>query len=148
MSSSSQTAPNQDTRDTAQEGDQEDNFSGSDHGRADGDATPKAPQASSSKRKKKKSKVAKVLNTLRGNEIPQTLVDQVVEEATAEQGANAPAIDAETVRQALEQMKVMDVLKGKAGVAGREKKSMGEHKVRSSICCMSVHELTYSNSSG
>ncbi|KIJ16792.1 hypothetical protein PAXINDRAFT_131704 [Paxillus involutus ATCC 200175] len=128
MSSSSQTAPNQDTRDTAQEGDQEDNFSGSDHGRADGDATPKAPQASSSKRKKKKSKVAKVLNTLRGNEIPQTLVDQVVEEATAEQGANAPAIDAETVRQALEQMKVMDVLKGKAGVAGREKKSMGEHK--------------------
>ncbi|KIJ69006.1 hypothetical protein HYDPIDRAFT_79751 [Hydnomerulius pinastri MD-312] len=132
MSSSSQKASIQEIIDTTQESGPEDNSSGSEaenQGRADGDAAPEAPQASSSKRKKKKrSKVAKVLNTVRGKEIPQALVNHVVGEVKAEHGANAPEADPEVVRQALEQLRIMDVLKGKAGVAGRGKKAMGEHK--------------------
>ncbi|KAF7363519.1 Glycylpeptide N-tetradecanoyltransferase [Mycena sanguinolenta] len=34
----------------------------------------------------------------------------------------------ENVRQALEQMKIMDVVKGKAGIGGHNKKDMGAHK--------------------
>jgi glycylpeptide N-tetradecanoyltransferase len=89
------------------------------------------PQASSSKpKKKKKSKAAKVLNAVRGkNEIPQELISHVVDRVAAEHGPNTPATNEDNVRQALEQMKIMDVIKGKSGIAGRGKKAMGEHKV-------------------
>ncbi|KAG6331651.1 hypothetical protein ID866_7435 [Astraeus odoratus] len=122
MSASSQKAPAQGTVEATRDSDPEDNSSAS-------EADQHHAQASSSKRKnKKRSKVSKALNTLRGNEIPQSVVNHVVEQVKAEQGSHSPAADPEAVRAALEQLKIMDVLKGKAGVAGRGKKAMGEHK--------------------
>lgn len=130
MSSSSQKAQIQEIIDTTQGSDPEDKCSTpepeADH-EQDGAITP---QASSSKpKKKKKSKAAKVLNAMRGkSEIPQELIGHVVDRVTAEHGPNTPAANEDNVRQALEQMKIMDVIKGKSGIAGRGKKAMGEHK--------------------
>ncbi|KAH7889421.1 N-myristoyl transferase [Phlebopus sp. FC_14] len=125
--SSSQKARIQEIIDTTQGSDLEDKSADSEAGDPGGNGDA-APQASSSKPKKKKTKTTKALNAIRGNEIPKALVDRVVGEVKAEHSANSPAADPETVRMALEQLKIMDVLKGKAGVAGRGKKSMGEHK--------------------
>lgn len=130
MSSSSQKAQIQEIIDTTQGSDPEDRCSTPepevDHEQDD----TITPQASSSKpKKKKKSKAAKVLNAVRGkNEIPQELINHVVDRVAAEHGQNTPATDEDNVRQALEQMKIMDVIKGKSGIAGRGKKAMGEHK--------------------
>ncbi|KAG2111693.1 N-myristoyl transferase [Suillus discolor] len=130
MSSSSQKAQIQEIIDTTQGSDPEDKCSTpepeADH-EQDGAITP---QASSSKpKKKKKSKAAKVLNAMRGkNEIPQELISHVVDRVAAEHGPNTPAANEDNIRQALEQMKIMDVIKGKSGIAGRGKKAMGEHK--------------------
>jgi hypothetical protein len=101
-----------------------------DHTHDDGAASDK-PQASSSKsKKKKKSKAAQVLDAVRGkNEIPQELVSHVVDRVVAEHGPNTAVSDEDNIRQVLEQMKIMDVIKGKSGVSGRGKKAMGEHKV-------------------
>jgi|ERR1700722_9871526 glycylpeptide N-tetradecanoyltransferase len=93
---------------------------------------PSLPESSTSKKKKRKnkSKAAKVLNALRGNkEIPEALVEQVLDRVKAEHGGDAPGVDAENVRKALDQMKVMDVIQGKSGFGGKNKKDMGEHKV-------------------
>ncbi|KAI6005702.1 N-myristoyl transferase [Pisolithus albus] len=95
----------------------------------DEDGVTEASQPSSSKpQRKKRSKVSKALNKIRGKEIPQSIVNHVVEQVKVEQGSDSPAADPDAVRAALEQLKIMDVLKGKAGVAGRGKKAMGEHK--------------------
>ncbi|KAL5529694.1 hypothetical protein ACEPAG_5679 [Sanghuangporus baumii] len=84
----------------------------------------------SKKKKKKRSKAAKVLNALKPGqkEIPQSIVDQVMVKVREEHGEGAPGTDEETVRKALEQLKIMDVIQGKAGVAGRGKKDLGTHK--------------------
>ena len=84
------------------------------------------------KKKKKKGKVSKLLNSIKSgqSEIPQSLVDQVLEKVRAEHGRDAPAADEQHVRLALEQLKVMDVVKGKAGFSGRGQKDVGTHKVR------------------
>lgn len=37
-------------------------------------------------------------------------------------------VDETAIRLALEQMKLMDVLKGKSGIGGKNKKEIGEHK--------------------
>lgn len=98
-------------------------------GPEDEDGVTETSQPSSSNRQhKKRSKVSKALNKIRGNEIPQSVVNHVVEQVKVEQGNDSPAADPDAVRVALEQLKIMDVLKGKAGVAGRGKKAMGEHK--------------------
>ena len=105
-----------------------------DHGADDSVDTPGAGSSSSTskKKKKKRSKAAKLLKALKPgkDEIPQTLVDQVMARVKLEHGENAPGTDEEQVRRALEELKIMDVIKGKAGIAGRGKKDMGEHKVR------------------
>ncbi|KAH8116866.1 N-myristoyl transferase [Phellopilus nigrolimitatus] len=98
---------------------------------AGGIDTPGAGSSSQQKKKKKKkSKAAKLLKALKpGQEqIPQTLVDQVLERVREEHGEGVPGTDEEHVRKALEQLKVMDVIKGKAGIAGRGKKDLGAHK--------------------
>ena len=107
----------------------------------DGVDTPGAGSSSSAvqgskKKKKKRSKAAKMLSALKPGqkEIPQSVVDQVMEKVRQEHGEGAPGTDEETVRKTLEQLKIMDVVKGKAGVAGRGKKDMGTHKV-----CMEVY---------
>jgi len=97
----------------------------------DSDVASDKPQASSSKsKKKKKSKAAKALDAIRGkNEIPQELITHVVDRVVAEHGSNTAVANEDNIRQVLEQMKIMDVIKGKSGISGRGKKAMGEHKV-------------------
>jgi glycylpeptide N-tetradecanoyltransferase len=81
------------------------------------------------KKKKKKSKAVRALNALRGkHEIPQAIVDQVLNTVKAEGGQDAAGADEASVRAALEQLKIMDVVQGKAGLGGRNKKDLGEHK--------------------
>jgi glycylpeptide N-tetradecanoyltransferase len=93
------------------------------------------PSTSQKKKKKKKSKAKQALNALRGKkEIPQELVDVVLDKVKAEHGEGAPEADEANIRMVLEHMKIMDVVQGKAGIGGKGKKDMGEHKV----CNMAV----------
>lgn len=83
------------------------------------------------KKKKKKSKASRVLNALRSKEqIPQEIVDTVLNKVQVEHGENVPGVDEATVRATLEQLKIMDVMKGKSGIGGINKKDIGDHKVR------------------
>ena len=45
-------------------------------------------------------------------------------------GEGAEHANAENVRMALEQIKSMDIMKGKVGLGHATKKDMGDHKVR------------------
>ncbi|KAG6866998.1 hypothetical protein C0991_003914 [Blastosporella zonata] len=89
-----------------------------------------SPSASTSqKKKKKKSKASKALGALRGNsEIPQKLVDHVLDQVKAEGAVGSSDANQKNVREVLEKLKIMDVVKGKAGIGGINKKDMGEHK--------------------
>ncbi|KAG6376461.1 N-myristoyl transferase [Boletus reticuloceps] len=90
------------------------------------DNSPDAPQASSSKRKKKKkSKVGRALDLLRGNAAPHPIVDHAV---TAGQGDGVPPPATEAILQALNQLRLVDALKGKSSETGRAKHALGEHK--------------------
>jgi glycylpeptide N-tetradecanoyltransferase len=111
---------------------EDENTSGSESDTHDGVPTNQPSTSSASKKKKKKrSKAAKALQALKpGSKIPQALVDEVLEKVRLEQGEAAEGVNEETVRQALDQMKIMDVLKGKAGIGGKNRKDAGDHKVR------------------
>ncbi|KAF9075181.1 N-myristoyl transferase [Rhodocollybia butyracea] len=114
--------------DTTQDSDAHDDSDVEEH---DDDAQAQqepSSSTSSKKKKKKRSKAAKALSALTGRSIPQALVNQVLDTVKAEGGAGSEEANAENVRQALEHMKIMDVVKGKAGVGGINKKDMGEHK--------------------
>jgi hypothetical protein len=103
----------------------------------DGSSSP----AGGTRKKKQKSKAAQVLNALRGkNEVPQELVDRVLDQVKDQQGEGSSA-DSDNVRAVLEQLKIMDVLQGKSGIGGKNKKDMGEHKVI--ILVFSNISLTY-----
>ena len=100
--------------------------------------SPDADSSKKSKKKKKKSKLSKALNALKGSssstplaadDIPQELVDVVVAKVREEHGQNAPGTDEASVRLALAQMGIKDVVQGKAGISGRGRKDLGEHKV-------------------
>ncbi|KAL4246059.1 Glycylpeptide N-tetradecanoyltransferase [Abortiporus biennis] len=102
-----------------------------DHTLPEGSTSAGIPSASSSKKKKKKkSKALKALNALRGHkdEVPQELVDVVLEKVKEQGDPTVANADEATVRLALEQMKIKDVIQGKAGVGGINKKDMGGHK--------------------
>lgn len=89
------------------------------------------PSTSSKKKKKKRSKALKALNALRtghGDGIPQKLVDAVLDKVREEGGDQAASADAATVRLALEQMKIKDVIQGKSGIGGLNRKDAGDHK--------------------
>jgi glycylpeptide N-tetradecanoyltransferase len=123
--------------DTTQDQDkQEDASDSDDHSQDDLNEPANASTASSTsqkKKKKKKSKAARALNALRGKshgEIPQELVDKVLDKVKAEGGETATTADHASVRMALDQMNIMDVVKGRAGIGGLNRKDMGEHKVR------------------
>lgn len=89
-----------------------------------------APSGSKPKKKKKKSKAARALAALKGKDnIPQEIVDEVLQRVKQEHGEDAQGADEETVRKALDYLKINDVIKGKAGLAGRGRKDLGEHKV-------------------
>ncbi|KAI8989663.1 N-myristoyl transferase [Trametes punicea] len=89
------------------------------------------PSTSSKKKKKKRSKALRALNALRGggkDAVPDEVVKIVLDKVRAEGGEAAASADAETVRAALEQMKIKDVIQGKTGIGGKNKKDMGGHK--------------------
>lgn len=94
-------------------------------------AAAHSTSSSSKKKKKKKSKAKKLLDSMIGNKdgIPQEVVDQVLDKVKAEGRPGSTEATAENVREALKQMKIMDVVQGKAGIGGTNKKDMGEHKV-------------------
>ena len=92
-------------------------------------AEASTPSTSSTKKKKKRSKAAKALNALKGGKdsIPQDVVKAVLEKV--QETGQAPGADEATVRMALEQMKIKDVIQGKSGIGGKNKKDTGGHKV-------------------
>jgi len=87
---------------------------------------PSADTSSSKKKKKKKkSKLAKILNP--GSGVAEDkLVETVLEKVKAE---HADADEA-TVRAALQQLNLKDVIAGKSGLGGKNQKDTGGHKVR------------------
>jgi len=94
---------------------------------------PSAQMSSSKKKKKKKkSKPAKILNPVSGA-AENKLVETVLEKVKAE---HADA-DEDTVRAALQQLNLKDVVAGKSGLGGKNQKDTGGHKVcdyRASLC--------------
>ena len=86
-----------------------------------------------SKKKKKRSKVSRAIAALKGDSVPQAVIDQVVAKVKEEHGEDSPAADEEAVRQLLQQLKLKDVVEGKAGFGGKHKKDTGGHKVRCSL---------------
>lgn len=87
------------------------------------------PSTSQKKKKKKKSKVTKFLGGGK-DEIPQELVDRVLDQVKGDPAAvGSGDVNADIVREALEQLKIMEVARGKAGLGGLNKKDVGEHKV-------------------
>ena len=85
---------------------------------------------SSTSQKKKKKKKKKFLGGGK-DEIPQKLVDRVLDKVKEDSSlAGSDDVNAENVREALEQLKIMEVAKGRAGLGGVNKKDVGEHKVR------------------
>ena len=92
------------------------------------------PGTAGKNKKKKRSKAAKALSALKGcaggkDAIPDDVVQIVLDKVKAEGGAAVASADAETVRMALEQMKLREVLQGKTGVGGKNRKETGGHKV-------------------
>lgn len=111
----------------------DDQHSGDDGSEDDNEPTagPSEPTPSSSKKKKKKrSKVAKMINKLKGNEVPQAVVEKVMEGVKKDGNPETQGLDESQVRAILEQLKINDVLQGKAGLGGKNKKDAGDHKVR------------------
>lgn len=100
------------------------------------DSEAEAPAAASaesgpsrpSKKKKKRSKISRAISALKGDSVPQAVVDQVVAKVKEEHGEDSPAADEEAVRQLLQQLKLRDVVEGKAGFGGKHKKDTGGHK--------------------
>lgn len=98
--------------------------------------TIESGQASGSnrKKKKKKSKAKKIIDALDPtNMVPQAVLEKVVDKVKEDGLPGSENIEAEDVRQVLQQIKIRDVLKGKTGIAGNNRKDVGEHKV-----CFSV----------
>ena len=86
---------------------------------------PSAQTSSSKKKKKKKKpKLAKILNPVSGA-AEDKLVETVLEKVKAE---HADA-DEDTVRAALQQLNLKDVVAGKSGLGGKNQKDTGGHKV-------------------
>ncbi|EKM55512.1 uncharacterized protein PHACADRAFT_256185 [Phanerochaete carnosa HHB-10118-sp] len=86
------------------------------------------PSTSSKKQKKKRAKALKALSALKGgkDKIPENIVNVVLDKV--KETGQAPEADEATVRMALEQMKIKDVIQGKTGLYGKNKKDTGGHK--------------------
>ncbi|KDQ61034.1 hypothetical protein JAAARDRAFT_124146 [Jaapia argillacea MUCL 33604] len=92
------------------------------------DQNTPSTSTSHKKKKKKKSKVSKALKALKGQkEVPQAVVDKVLETVKAKHG-ETEGVDENTVRMALDHLKIMDVAKGKTGLMGKGRKDAGDHK--------------------
>ena len=95
-----------------------------------------------SKKKKKRSKISRAISALKGDSVPQAIVDRVVAKVKEEHGEDSPAADEEAVRQLLQQLKLKDVVEGKAGFGGKHKKDTGGHKVRHSLHCIFIKTVS------
>ncbi|KZV85284.1 N-myristoyl transferase [Exidia glandulosa HHB12029] len=84
---------------------------------------PSSSTAAPKKKKKKKSKLAKLTAS-----IPQPVVDEVLKRVKEQVGEDNPDATEENVRKTLDDMKVMDYVKGKSGLGGKNRKDMGEYK--------------------
>ncbi|EPS95440.1 hypothetical protein FOMPIDRAFT_1032890 [Fomitopsis schrenkii] len=131
----SQKAKEKQVAEPVQEHEADDGEETGSEGSEDEPAGPSLPesstQSSSKKKKKKRSKALKALNALRpgGKDgISDALVNTVLQKVREEGGEEAAQADAASVRLALEQMKIKDVIEGKAGIGGKHKKDMGNHK--------------------
>lgn len=84
------------------------------------------------KKKRKNSKVSKALSALKGKSgVPDELVNRVLDKVKAEGSVPEQDLTTENIREVLNQLKIMDVVQGKAGIGGLNKTDMGEHKVGS-----------------
>jgi hypothetical protein len=92
-------------------------------------ASESGPSRPSKKKKKKRSKIARAISAIKGDSVPQAVVDQVVAKVKEEHGEDSAAADEETIRDLLKQLKLKDVAEGKAGFFGKNKKDTGDHKV-------------------
>ena len=98
--------------------------------------------ASSSKKKKnKRSKVSKMINKLKGNEVPDVVVEKVMEGVQKQGNPETQGVDESQVRAILEQLKINDVLQGKAGLGGKNKKDTGDHKVRDTVLVLWMKDI-------
>ena len=96
-----------------------------------GEAAGSAETTQGSSKNKNKSKAMKALDALRGKkEIPREVVEQVLENVKVAGGEDAAGADEATVRAALEQLKIMDMAKGKSSLGGKDKKDTGGHRVQ------------------
>lgn len=94
-----------------------------------------AQASGSKKKKKKKSKAKKIIDALSStNTVPQAVLEKVVEQVKEDGAPGSESIDTEDVRRVLQQIKISDVLKGKATISGNNRKDVGEHKVCFSAC--------------
>ena len=100
------------------------------HSDSEREAIVQDESISSTSQKKKKKKKKKFLGGGK-DEIPQDLVNRVLDKVKGDGVvAGSENLNAENVREALEQLKIMEVAKGKVGLGGVNKKDIGEHKVR------------------
>ena len=104
-----------------------------------------SPSRPSKKKKKKRSKVARTISALKGDAVPQAVVDKVVAKVKEEHGEDSPAADEDAVRQLLRQLKLKDVAEGKAGFGGKHKKDAGDHKVRHPLHRIQVETVSESS---
>lgn len=93
---------------------------------------------SKKKKKKKKSKAVKALGSLvnkvkgkddDGSNIPDELVGEIMNRVKQDSPEEAKSIDSDEIRRTLAALKIMDVMEGKTGIGGKNKKDIGEHKV-------------------
>ena len=95
-----------------------------------GDEGEPSGSTSNKKKKKKKSKAKRIIDALSStNEVPQAVLEKVVEQVREDGAPGSENIETEDVRQVLQQIKIKDVLKGKATIGGNNRKDVGEHKV-------------------
>jgi glycylpeptide N-tetradecanoyltransferase len=93
-------------------------------------ASPESgPSRPSKKKKKKRSKIARAISVLKGDDVPQAVVDQVVAKVKEEHGESSPVADEDAVREVLKQLRLKDVAEGKVGFGGKNQKDTGDHKV-------------------
>ena len=102
-----------------------------------GASSSRGGDPSKKKKKKKKSKASKALNAIvdkvsgRDNEganIPDEVVGEVLDRVKRE-NPESKGLDSDEVRRTLAALKIMDVLEGKSGLGGKNRKDMGEHTV-------------------
>jgi len=103
-----------------------------------GTSSSQGGDSAKKKKKKKKSKASKALNSIvdkvsgkdnGGANIPDEIVGEVLDRMRQENPDESRGLNSEEVRKTLAALKIMDVIEGKSGLGGKNRKDMGEHKV-------------------